>query len=69
MGLGNTKVIQALIPAYGFRIGLHIDLFDIGEMFHIQDLIKNLSVESQNDSLFSNVFMSANVEGIIQHAS
>ena len=69
MGLGNSIVILALIPDYGFAIGLPLDLIDNGEMFHIQDLVKNVSVESQNDSLLSNAFMSANVEGVIQHAS
>jgi hypothetical protein len=69
MGLGNIILILALIPVYGFGIGLHLDLIDTGEMFHIQDLVKNVSVESQNDSLFSNAFMSANIEGVIQHAS
>ncbi len=69
MGLGNTILILALVPVYGLGIGLHLNLIDTGEMFHIQDLVKNASLESQNDSLFSNAFMSANVEGVIQHAS
>ena len=68
MELGNTILILVLLPVYGFGIALHLDLIDSGDMFHIEELIKNVNLESQNDSLLSNAFMSSSVEGLIQHA-
>jgi len=69
MQLGNALAIIALIPLYGFGVGLHLDLIDTGEMFHIENLVKNADLESQSNSLLSNAFMSTDVEGLIQHAS
>jgi len=65
MGLGNTILILVLLPVYGFGIALHLDLIDSGDMFHIEELIKNANLESQNDSLLSNAFMSSSVEGCL----
>ena len=69
MGLGNTILILALIPVYGFGIALHFDLIDSGEMFHIQDMVNDASVEYQSNLLMSSAFMSGDSEGLIQHAS
>ena len=69
MGLGNAILILALIPVYGFGIGLHLDLIDSGEMFHIQDMVNDASVEYQSNLLMSSAFMSGDSEGLIQHAS
>jgi len=69
MELGNTILILVLLPVYGFGIALHLDLIDSGDMFHIEELIQNIDLQSQSDSLFSNAFMSSDVEGgIIEHA-
>ena len=69
MGLGNIILILALLPVYGFGIGLHLDLIDKGEMFRIQDLINDASVETQSNLLMSSAFMSGDGEGLIQQAS
>jgi len=70
MQLGNTSLaIIALIPLYGFGIGLHLELIDTGEMFHLENIVKTADVDFKSNSLFSDAFMSTDVEGIIQHAS
>ncbi len=69
MGLGNAILILALLPVYGFGIALHFDLIDSGEMFHIQDMVNDASVEYQSNLLMSSAFMSGDSEGLIQHAS
>jgi len=68
MELRNTLAIIALIPLYGFGIGLHLDLIDTGEMYHIENLVKNAVLESQSNLLMSTAFMSGNGVETINHA-
>ena len=47
----SILLIILIMPLYGIGVGLHLDLIDKGEMFHLQDLINNAGLQVRDNSL------------------
>ncbi len=65
----SILLIILIMPLYGIGIGLHLDIIDKGEMFHLQDLINNAGLQVRDNSFLDNAFMNVDVHGPISSAS
>jgi len=69
MMLTKSNILMiGLIVMIGFGAGLHLDLYDRGDMYRIQNMITHAVVKSQG-SMVQSAFMSDDGNGFISHAT
>jgi len=64
----SDYLMMGLIVMIGFGIGLHLDLYDKGDMYRIQNILSQAVVKSQS-SMIQSAFMSDDANGLISHAT
>ena len=64
----SNILTMGLIAMIGFGIGLHLDLYDRGDMYRIQNIISQSIVKSQS-SMIQYAFMSDDTGGFISQAT
>ncbi len=69
MMLTKSNILMiGLIVMIGFGAGLHLDLYDKGDMYRIQNILSQAVVKSQS-SMIQSAFMSDDANGFISHAT
>jgi len=69
MMLTKSNILtMGLLAMIGFGIGLHLDLYDRGDMYQIQNIISQSVVKSQS-SMMQYAFMSDDTGGFISQAT